>query len=118
MLIALTGIWSWSLFIVIWSLAVLGVVFELTPLRRHRGAMVALYIAMGWVGVIAIKPLVAALPTMGLLLLFGGGVSYTFGVLFYQWRSLRYHHAIWHLFVLGGSVLQFFSVLWYVLPQA
>jgi len=117
-LLALTGIWSWSLFIVIWSLALLGVVFELTPLRRHRSAMVALYIAMGWVGVIAIKPLVAALPTMGLLLLFGGGVSYTFGVLFYQWRSLRYHHAIWHLFVLGGSVLQFFSVLWYVLPQA
>jgi hemolysin III len=117
-LISLSGVWSWSLFIVIWSLALLGVVFELTPLRRHRGAMVALYIAMGWVGVIAIKPLVAALPAAGLLLLFGGGVSYTFGVLFYQWRSLRYHHAIWHLFVLGGSVLQFFSVLWYVLPQA
>jgi len=117
-LIALHGTWSWSLFAVIWSLAALGAIFELTPLRRHRGAMVALYIAMGWVGLIAIKPLVAALPAPGLVLLFGGGASYTFGVLFYQWRSLRYHHAIWHLFVLCGSVLQFFSVLWYVLPQA
>ena len=117
-LIALPGAWSWSLFAVIWSLAALGAVFELTALRRHRGAMVALYIAMGWVGLIAIKPLLAALPLPGLLLLFGGGVSYTFGVLFYQWRSLRYHHAIWHLFVLGGSALQFFSVLWYVLPRA
>ena len=116
-LIALSGAWSWSLCVLIWSLAALGVIVELTALRRFRGAMVALYIAMGWVGVIAIKPLLAALPAAGLALLFGGGVSYTFGVLFYQWRSLRYHHAIWHLFVLGGSVLQFFSVLWYVLPQ-
>ena len=117
-LIALHGVWSWSLFATIWLLALLGVTVELTPLRRFRLAMVALYIAMGWVGLIAIKPLVAALPAPGLWLLFGGGVSYTFGVLFYLWRTLRYHHAIWHLFVLGGSVLQFLAVLWYVLPQA
>ena len=115
-LIALRGTWGWSLFTIVWTLAVLGVVFELTSLRRFRGAMVALYIAMGWVGLIALKPLVAALPSAGLWLLFGGGVSYTFGVLFYAWRSLRYHHAVWHLFVLGGSVLQYFAVLWYVLP--
>ena len=117
-LIVLHGAWSWSLFGVIWSLAALGVVFELTALRRFRAAMVALYIAMGWVGLIAIEPLVAALPATGLWLLFSGGVSYTFGVVFYQWRSLRYHHAVWHLFVLGGSVLQYFAVLWYVLPLA
>jgi len=115
-LIALRGTWGWSLFAIVWTLAALGVVFELTALRRHRRAMVALYIAMGWVGLIALKPLVAALPGAGLWLLFGGGVSYTFGVLFYVWRSLRYHHAVWHLFVLGGSVLQYLAVLWYVLP--
>jgi len=115
-LIALRGTWGWSLFAIVWSLAVLGVVFELTALRRFRGVMVALYIAMGWVGLIALDPLVAALPRARLRLLFGGGVSYTFGVLFYVWRSLRYHHAVWHLFVLGGSVLQFLAVLWYVLP--
>lgn len=117
-LIALRGVWGWSLFGVTWTLAMLGVIFELTELRRYRGMMVALYIGMGWVGLIALKPLVAALPAAGLWLLFGGGVSYTFGVLFYLWRSLRYHHAIWHLFVLGGSVLQYFAVLWYVLPKA
>jgi hemolysin III len=117
-LIALRGVWGWSLFGVTWMLAILGVIFELTPLHRYRGMMVALYIGMGWVGLIALKPLVAALPAAGLWLLFGGGVSYTFGVLFYVWRSLRYHHAIWHLFVLGGSVLQYFAVLWYVLPKA
>jgi hemolysin III len=117
-LIALHGAWSWALFAVVWTLAALGTIFELTSLRRFRRAMVALYIAMGWVGLIAIKPLLAALPAAGLWLLFGGGVSYTFGVVFYRWHNLRYHHAVWHLFVLGGSVLQYFAVLWYVLPQA
>jgi hemolysin III len=117
-LIALHGVWGWALFAIVWTLAAIGATFELTSLRRFRGAMVALYIAMGWVGLIAIKPLLAALPAAGLWLLFGGGVSYTFGVLFYRWHSLRYHHAVWHLFVLGGSVQQFFAVLWYVLPQA
>ena len=115
-LIALRGAWGWTLFAIVWTLAVLGVVFELTALRRYRRAMIALYVAMGWVGLIALKPLIAALPAAGLWLLFGGGVSYTFGVLFYVWRTLRYHHAIWHLFVLGGSVLQYLAVLWYVLP--
>jgi len=115
-LIALRGTWGWGLFAIVWTLAAFGVAFELTALRRFRRAMIALYIAMGWVGLIALKPLIAALPSAGLWLLFGGGVSYTFGVLFYVWRSLRYHHAVWHLFVLGGSVLQYLAVLWYVLP--
>jgi len=115
-LIALRGAWGWGLFGIVWTLAVLGVIFELTTLRRFRRAMTALYVAMGWVGLIALKPLVAALPSAGLWLLFGGGVSYTFGVLFYVWRSLRYHHAVWHLFVLAGSVLQYCAVLFYVLP--
>jgi hemolysin III len=117
-LIALRGTWGWTLFGIIWTLAAVGVAVELSGLRRFRGLMVALYIAMGWVGLIAIKPLVAALPATGLWLLFGGGVSYTFGVLFYRWRSLRYHHAVWHLFVLGGSVLQYLAIFYYVLPWA
>ncbi|HSM99403.1 MAG TPA: hemolysin III family protein [Rudaea sp.] len=115
-LIALRGVWGWSLFSLVWVLATFGAMFELSAWRHARGVRVALYIAIGWVGLIALKPLVAALPTPGLWLLFGGGVSYTVGVLFYVWRSLRFHHAIWHLFVLGGSVLQYFAVLWYVLP--
>ncbi len=117
-LIALRGAWGWSLFSIVWTLAAIGIVFELTGLRRFRGVMVALYIGMGWVGVIAIRPLMAALPSPGLLLVFAGGVSYTFGVIFYTWRSLPYHHAVWHLFVVGGSVLQFLAVLYYVLPKA
>lgn len=118
MLIALRGAWGWSLFAVVWTLAAVGAALELTALRRWRGAMIGLYIAIGWVGLVALKPLAAALPTPGLWLLFGGGASYTFGVLFYVWRRLRYHHAVWHLFVLGGSALQYFAVLLYVLPKA
>jgi hemolysin III len=115
-LVTLRGVWGWSLFAIVWSLAALGAIFELTSLRRFRGAMVALYIGMGWVGLVAIKPLVAALAPVGLWLLFGGGAAYTLGVIFYKMRSLPYHHAIWHLFVLAGSTLQYFSILLYVLP--
>jgi len=115
-LIALRGAWGWTLFAIVWSLAAIGTLIELSQASRYRRVMVALYIAMGWVGLIAIKPLIAAIAPAGLWLLFGGGVSYTFGVIFYRWHSLRYHHAIWHLFVLGGSVLQYLAVLYYVIP--
>lgn len=117
-LIALRGAWGWSLFGTVWTLAVIGTVLELAGLHRLRGVMVALYIGMGWVGIVAIRPLMAAVPLPGLALVLAGGVSYTLGVIFYLWRSLRYHHAVWHVFVLGGSVLQFLAVLWYVLPKA
>jgi len=116
-LIALRGAWGWSLFGIVWTLAAIGTVLELTGLRL-RGVMIALYIGMGWVGIVAIRPLMAALPMPGLALVLGGGVSYTLGVIFYVWRSLRFHHAVWHVFVIGGSVLQFLSVWWYVLPKS
>ncbi len=115
-LIAMRGAWGWSLFAIVWILAMLGVVAELTRVRHVRGVMLSLYIGMGWVGLVAIKPLMAALPLAGLALVLGGGISYTLGVIFYTWRKLRYHHAVWHLFVLGGSVLQYLAVWWYVLP--
>lgn len=115
-LISLRGVWGWSLFAIVWSLAAIGTVFELTTLRHYRGAMIALYIGMGWCGIAAIQPLVQAIAAPGLWLLLGGGVAYTLGVVFYKMRSLPFHHAIWHLFVLAGSVLQYFSILRYVIP--
>ena len=117
-LIALRGAWGWSLFGIVWTLAAIGTVMELSGLRRFHSVMIALYIAMGWVGIVAIRPLMAALPLPGLILVLAGGVSYTLGVIFYVWSSLRFHHAVWHVFVIGGSVLQFLSVWWYVLPKA
>ncbi len=116
-LITLRGVWGWSLFAIVWTLAFAGIALEVRRVRS-RPLMAALYVGMGWVGLIAIKPLVAALPAGGLWLLFGGGVAYTLGVPFYLWKRLPFNHALWHVFVLLGSVLQFFAVWLYVLPGA
>jgi len=117
-LIALRGTWGWSLFGIIWSLALLGTALELGLLKRYRRFAVLLYVAMGWVGIIAFRPLLAHLQTGGMLLLLAGGVAYTLGVPFYLWRKLPYHHSVWHFFVLAGSVLQFLAVFFYVVPYA
>jgi len=110
-LIALRGTWGWTLFIVIWTLAALGFAVELSRLRRFRGAMIALYIAMGWVGLIAIKPLVAGLSWFVLGLLAVGGVVYSTGAAFYLIHRLKFRRAIWHGHVVGGSVLHYMAVL-------
>lgn len=118
MLVNLRGTWGWTLFAVVWSLALLGVLFQVSLLRRWQGISLSLYIGMGWVVVVAIKPMLNAVAPGGLALLLLGGLAYTSGVIFYLWKSLRYHHAIWHGFVLAGSILHFFAVLFYVIPLA
>ncbi|HNN46031.1 MAG TPA: hemolysin III family protein, partial [Azospira sp.] len=115
-LVSLRGPWGWSLFAVIWTLAVTGILLRLFLRGRLHGLVVALYVAMGWVIVVAIQPMLERVATGGLLLLAGGGLAYMVGIAFYKWRSLRYHHAVWHGFVLLGSGLHFFSVLFYVIP--
>jgi hemolysin III len=115
-LATLRGPWGWTLFGVIWGLAVLGITLQ-TGSRRHPVVAVLLYIAMGWTVVIAIQPLLRELPMGGMILLVLGGLAYTSGVAFYAWRKLPYHHAIWHGFVLAGTVLHFFAVLLYVIPR-
>jgi hemolysin III len=117
-LIALPGSWGWSLFAAVWALALAGIALELGLLRRYHKLAVLLYVGMGWIGMIAFKPLSAHLQAGGMLLLIGGGVAYTLGVPFYLWRRLPYHHALWHVFVLAGSVLHFLAVLLYVIPEA
>lgn len=115
-LVTLQGPWGWSLFGVIWGLALLGIGFELSALRRYRMVSLGLYLGMGWSVVAAIKPMLAGIAPGGLILLIAGGLSYTVGILFYRLRRLRYHHAIWHLFVLAGSTLHFFAILFHVIP--
>jgi hemolysin III len=102
-LAALGGAWGWSLFGVIWGLAVAGVIFKLFFTGRFKGISTLIYIAMGWLIVIAIGPLVRALDTVTLAWLVAGGLTYTFGTIFYMSKR-TYSHAVWHLFVLGGSV--------------
>ncbi len=106
--------WGWSIFGVIWGLAVLGIVLEAVFQGRGRKVQLVLYLVMGWLIVVAIRPLVGSLPTGGTVLLAAGGAFYTLGVIFYRWHSLPYHHAVWHLFVLAGSACHVFSVLFYV----
>lgn len=117
-LISLRGGWGWSLFGVIWGLAVCGVFLKIFFVGRFQALSVAVYLAMGWLAIIAFKPVLAALPTVGFLWLAAGGIMYTVGVVFYAWRQMPYHHAVWHLFVLAGTACHFVSVFFYVLPKA
>ena len=115
-LVNLQGPWGWSLFGIIWALAVIGILFQTTLLRKGAIVSVAFYVAMGWVVVAAIKPMLSLVDMGGLVLLLLGGLAYTTGVVFYVWRQMPYNHAIWHVFVLAGSALHFFAILLYVIP--
>ena len=117
-LIALRGPWGWTLFGVVWGLALVGVVYEIFFCGRFKLISILVYLAMGWLVIVAIKPLVSHLPAAGVAWLAAGGVAYSLGTIFYAWKTLPHHHAIWHLFVLGGSICHFVAVMRYVLPYA
>ncbi len=115
-LITLRGATGWSLFGVVWALALLGVWIKLFLRgRKDHWISTALYLAMGWLILFALKPLMTALPAPGVWLLVAGGFSYSFGIVFYAWKRLPYNHAIWHLFVLGGSICHLLAVILYVI---
>jgi len=110
----LRGGWGWSLFGVVWAMAVLGFTAKMFNRLRHPLWSTGLYIAMGWVAVIAAAPLIARVPGAGLALLVAGGLLYTAGAVVFLFDSrVRFAHFVWHLFVLGGSTCHFFAVLWY-----
>ena len=113
-LVSLRGPWGWTLLAIVWSLALAGVTMKAVFGARWPIISTALYIAMGWVVIIAVKPLVAHVPPAGIAWLVAGGLAYTGGVVFYAWTKLRYSHAIWHLFVLAGSVCHYIAVVLYV----
>jgi hemolysin III len=112
LLTALRGALGWTLFGIIWAVAIAGVVIRSIYLTRFRKLMVGLYLSMGWLFVVAIGPMMKHLPGISILFLFLGGAMYSIGVIFYAWRNLKYGHGIWHLFVLAGSIMHFFSVLY------
>lgn len=114
-LVLLEGAWGWTMLSITWTLAVSGVVFKIFFIKRFHLLSTALYVAMGWVVLIAIKPLLEATPTGAMVWLTVGGLLYTGGVAFYLWNKLPYNHAIWHVFVMGGSFSHFCAVYWYVL---
>ena len=109
-LIGLRGPWGWGLFIAIWTIAIAGVIFKLFYTGRFKLLSTILYIAMGWLVVVAIKPLLTSVDPVTLGWMLAGGLFYTLGTFFYHRESIRYSHAIWHLFVIAGSVCHFVAV--------
>ena len=113
----LRGAWGWSLFGVVWSAAALGIGAKLLDRLKHPLWSTGLYVAMGWVALVAVAPLVQRMSPLGLTWLVAGGLSYTAGaVVFLLDSKLRYAHFVWHLFVLGGSTCHFFAALWQAAP--
>ena len=113
-LVSLRGPWGWTLLAIVWSLAVVGVAAKAVYGTRWPVISTVLYLAMGWTVVIAVKPLLTHVPPAGIAWLVAGGLAYTGGVVFYAWTRLRYSHAIWHVFVLAGSVCHYIAVVLYV----
>lgn len=109
----LRGGWGWSLLAAVWTLAAIGIVLKATRGFRFAWLSTAVYLLMGWLIVIALRPLYSHIGIGGLAWLFAGGLSYTAGVVFFAWDRLRYGHMVWHLFVLAGSVFHFIAVLRY-----
>jgi hemolysin III len=109
--IAVKGALGWTLFGIVWGLSIAGTVFKSLFVKRFLHTSTVLYVVMGWLIVFAWGPLTQNVSSQGLLFLVIGGVLYTVGAIFYVWRGFHYHHAIWHLFVLAGSIMHFFAVL-------
>ncbi|MDD2228869.1 MAG: hemolysin III family protein [Candidatus Cloacimonetes bacterium] len=105
------GGWGWTLFGIIWGLALAGISLKIFAMGKLKTASIAIYIIMGWIVVIAIKPLLHAAPSSFLIWMLIGGLAYTLGIIFYAAKRLPYHHSVWHLFVLGGSICHFFGML-------
>ena len=117
-LLVLRGAWGWSIFGVVWGLAITGIVIESIFIKKIKLLSLILYLSMGWLVIVALKPLIRSIPPEGLYWLIAGGLSYTLGVIFYVMKKVKYAHGIWHLFVLGGTTCHFFAVYYYVIPSA
>ncbi len=117
MLVNLRGAWGWTLLGLVWTVALCGVAWKIVRVERPGAVSTILYLAMGWLVVIAVRPLFRVIPLAGLAWLLAGGLAYTLGVAFFGWSRLRFHHAVWHLFVLAGSACHYVAVVRYVLPR-
>ncbi|MFH0981192.1 MAG: hemolysin III family protein [Planctomycetota bacterium] len=116
-LVPLRGAWGWSLFGCVWAIALAGIFVKAYYTGRFRLLSTLVYLALGWLAVVAVKPLLGMLPVAGFLWLLAGGVVYSSGTVFYSWKKLPYHHAIWHLFVLAASICHYIAIVLYVLPS-
>ena len=116
-LVTLRGPWGWTLFGLVWGLALAGILFRVVCGERYRPLAVASYVMLGWLCVVAVKPILELVPLGALAWIAAGGLTYTAGVFFFAAKRIPHNHAIWHLFVLGGSICHYVAVLLYVLPS-
>ena len=116
LLISIRGVWGWTLLVIIWGLAILGVSFKTVFINRFEKLSVLTYVLMGWLCVVALNQMLVNIPVGGLIWLAAGGVVYTLGIIFYAMHKVPYTHAVWHVFVLGGSLCHYFAVLFYLTP--
>ncbi len=116
LLVGVRGTMGWTLLLVVWGLALLGVGFKALFINRFQKVSVLAYILMGWLSVIAIREMIANIPLGGLIWLAAGGGVYTLGIIFYMLKKYRYTHTVWHVFVLGGSICHYFAILFYLAP--
>jgi hemolysin III len=115
-LVYLRDDWGWTLFGLVWTLALLGILFKIFFVHRFKVLGPLIYLFMGWLILFVSKPAVERIPQGALYLLLAGGLLYSLGLLVYAWKRLVFHHAIWHLFVLGGSISHFLAVFYFVIP--
>ena len=113
-LISLRDSWAMYLLPIIWLMAIIGIFIKITFINENEKISITYYLIMGWLAIIAIKPLFNTLPLESFIWIFIGGMSYTSGVIFYRWHQLPYHHTIWHVFVLFGSISHYISILYIV----
>ena len=113
-LISLRGVWGWSYFGTIWVMAIAGIAFTLILREKAQVLSIIIYLLMGWLALFAIPPILKNIPFSAIALLFAGGILYSTGIIFYFWEKLLFHHAIFHIFVLGGSLCCYFAILFYV----
>ena len=116
-LVSLRGAVGWTLFAIVWTLAIAGIIFKSFAVGRFAAASTVVYLFQGWVVVFAARPLIHAIGPQGLLWLGVGGAAYTLGVIFFAMDRIPYFHAAWHLFVLAGSIAHYFAILFYVVPR-
>ncbi|MEO6006305.1 MAG: hemolysin III family protein [Opitutus sp.] len=118
LLVNLRGPWGWSLLAIIWALGLVGMALKFWFAGHFRIFSTLIYVGMGWLVLLVLRPVMAVLPMPGVWLLVIGGLFYTCGTVFYLWKRLPYHHAVWHVFVLAGSVCHWWAVFKYVIPDA
>ncbi len=116
MLVNLRGAWGWLLLTLVWTLSLFGIGFRIMFAERRKAVTMALYLAIAWLAIIAVKPIFASVPLGGLAWIGAGGLAYMTGLVFFAWNRLPFNHAIWHLFVIAGSGCHYFAVMFYVLP--